>query len=499
MDNCAGGISVALKRPRSAVQGGLFQQRAANEPTRKPEGLSFDAQPRIPPGVGRSAIESRPSRKSREFPYSARMNAPSILPASDDRTRTIMRTAWLAVMLLWPVAMLNYLDRQMLASMKFSVMTDIADVATDANWGLMLGQFKWVYAFLSPLGGFIADRFGRRTTIVCSLFAWSVVTWITGNATTYQDLLWTRTLMGVSEAFYIPAALALITDFHGPRTRSRAIGLHQTAIYVGVMAGGFGGYVADAQDFGWRFAFHAAGIVGILYAIPLAFSLREAPRAVAIENAASKSEEPRASIRAVSRELLTSGPFLLLVACFTLPAIAGWVVRDWMPAILKEQFGIGQGMAGVSATLYLTIGMLVGVVIGGWMADRWSRITPRGRAYTSAVGIALLVPALFGVGNAGTLVVAVAFLAIFGLGWGLFDCNNMPILSQIARPHLRATGYGIMNFVSISCGGFADWGFGLMRDEGYPLNGIFAAYAALALVSVGLMVWIAKTLPARSA
>jgi MFS family permease len=166
-----------------------------------------------------------------------------------------------------------------------------------------------------------------------------------------------------------------------------------------------------------------------------------------------------------------------------------------MPAILKQQFNIGQGVAGVSATLYLTIAMLVGVAIGGVLADRWSRITHRGRAFTSALGILLLVPALFGVGNAGTLAVAVAFLALFGLGWGLFDCNNMPILCQIARPGLRATGYGIMNLVSISCGGLADWAFGRMRDAGWPLNASFAAFAAMALVAVGLMLWVARLLP----
>jgi MFS family permease len=195
---------------------------------------------------------------------------------------------------------------------------------------------------------------------------------------------------------------------------------------------------------------------------------------------------------------VTSLPFMLLVACFTLPALAGWIVRDWMPAILKQEFGLGQGAAGVSATLYTTIAMMVGVAVGGVMADRWSRTTPRGRAYTSALGIALLVPALFGVGNAASLVVAVAFLALFGLGWGLFDCNNMPILCQLVSPRSRATGYGIMNFVSIGCGGLADWGFGVMRDAGLPLNLCFAAFASLALVAVGLMLWIARTIRAST-
>src|SRR3954471_3429651 len=155
-------------------------------------------------------------------------------------------TAWRVVALLWPVALLNYLDRQMLAAMKFSVMADLTDIATDANWGFMLGQCKWVYAFLSPVGGYVADWFSRRATICGSLFVWSAVTWWTGHVTSYQELLRARSLMGIREAFYIPAGLALITDYHAGQTRSRAVGLHQMAIYAGVILGGFGGYVADA-------------------------------------------------------------------------------------------------------------------------------------------------------------------------------------------------------------------------------------------------------------
>ena len=237
---------------------------------------------------------------------------------------SLCRTAWLVVALLWPVALLNYLDRQMLASMKFSVMADIPSVGSEANWGRMLGQFKWVYAFLSPVGGYIADRFSRRYTICGSLFVWSAVTWATGHVTTYDGLLLTRSLMGISEAFYIPAALALIADYHAGHTRSRAVGLHQMAIYVGVIIGGFSGYVADAPTLGWRLAFDACGIAGIIYAVPLALLLRDAPKSGATDAITA----PRTSVVRSAKELLGNGSFILLVLYFTLPAIAGWVVRD---------------------------------------------------------------------------------------------------------------------------------------------------------------------------
>lgn len=397
---------------------------------------------------------------------------------------TLVRAAWLVVLLLWPVALLNYLDRQMLASMKYSVMADIPSIGTEANWGFMLGQFKWVYAFLSPIGGYVADRFSRRWTICGSLFVWSAVTWWTGHVRSYDELLLARSLMGISEAFYIPAALALIADYHTGHTRSRAVGLHQMAIYCGVIVGGLGGYVADSPTLGWRFAFDACGVFGMCYALPLVFLVRDAPQAEAVAVA------PRASPVHAAGQLFSNLSFILLVLYFTLPALAGWVVRDWMPAILKQQFQIGQGHAGVAATLYWQAAAIVGAVLGGWLADRWMRRGERGRIFVSALGMSLLVPAIFGLGYAGSLGVAVAFLLLFGLGWGFFDCNNMPILCQIVRPELRATGYGVMNMVSISCGGLADWGFGSLRDRQVPLHLIFGVFASVAMLSVVLVLLI---------
>jgi len=401
-----------------------------------------------------------------------------------------LRYAWFVVVLLFPVALLNYLDRQMLATMRVSMVEDIPSIANKADWGMVLACFKWTYAVLSPFGGFIADRVSRRHVIGASLLVWSAVTWWTGHVATFHELMAARALMGVSEAFYIPAALALIADYHPGLTRSRAVGVHQTGIYVGQILGGFAGYVADSPEHGWRWAFTTCGLVGVVYAMPLFAILRNPVRPA-----------PDAVTQVVSgnvfRGLLTNRNFILLVLYFTLPAIAGWVVRDWMPDILKEKFGLGQGRAGVSAILVVQFGALVGALLGGTLADRWMRTSPRGRIFTSAIGTLLLLPALFSVGYAGTLAVAILGLSIFGLGWGFFDCNNMPILCQVARSEWRATGYGIMNLVSISCGGFGDWAFGALRDRHVPLNLIFGVFAGVALLSV-VIVLLIKAEPNQS-
>ena len=404
--------------------------------------------------------------------------------------RKALRTAWLVVALLWPVALLNYLDRQLLASMKTSVMESIPSIGTQENWGYMLGQFKWVYAAFSPLGGLLADRLGRQWVICGSLFVWSAVTWWTGHVTSYQELLQARSAMGISEACYIPAALALISDHHTGATRSRAVGLHQMAIYCGVILGGFGGYVADDPRLGWRSAFDACGIVGMAYALPLALLLRDGVRTTA------ERDDSGTGVFSTLAALLANPSFILLVLYFTLPALAGWVVRDWMPSILKERFAIGQGQAGVSATLYWQLAAIAGAAGGGWLADRWMERSQRGRINTSALGMTLIVVALFGTalafgdGGGGSLGAAIAALVVFGLGWGLFDINNMPILCQIAPPRQRATGYGLMNMVSIACGGLADWGFGGLRDRGVPLAVIFSGFATCAIVSVILVLLI---------
>ncbi len=401
-----------------------------------------------------------------------------------DEENDLRKTAWRVVTLLFPVALLNYLDRQMLASMKDSVMQGLPDIVTEARWGMLGAVFKWVYAGLSPVGGFLADRSSKRWMVITSLAVWSAVTWATGHVHNYEQMLWTRALMGISEACYIPAALALIADFHTGPTRSRATGVHQMGIYAGIALGGFSGMVAESSH-GWRAAFDWCGAFGVVYAFVLMFTLRDLPKAKR-----DVGMKPAISALPVLRELFSKGAFILLVLYFTLPALAGWVVKDWMPPILRKMFNMGQGTSGMWATLPVTIASFAGVLLGGVIADAWMKATPRGRIFASAVGMVMCIPALLGVGYAPSLFVAIVCLVVFGIGWGFFDCNNMPILCQIVRPELRATGYGIMNFVSISAGAFATWQVGALRDAGHSPSLIFSICAVAAALSVALVLLI---------
>lgn len=404
------------------------------------------------------------------------------------------RLAWLCVFLLVPVALLNYLDRQMLATMKLSVMQDVPSIITESNWGMLLGTFKWTYAVVSLFVGAIAWRVGHVKLIACSLFVWSLTTWGTGHCETYHQLLVVRGLMGFSEACYIPTALAFIATIHSGASRSKAIGLHQIGIYTGVILGAFSGYAADVPQIGWRTAFSIAGIVGIVYAVPLYYLLQKWSRR--IDQQTETSSQPRGSGYTGLWQL----SFFLMILYFTLPALAGWVIRDWMPAILKKEFTLSQGAAGVHAVLYFQCAAIVSAIIGGTLADKWVVRNTRGRIYTSAIGMSLLVPALIGVGFATStgsgishdhrLWLCIGSLVLFGCGWGFFDCNNMPILCQILPENSRATGYGILNFFSISCGGLADWLFGVLKDRGVSNHTIFSLFGLIAIVSVILILCI---------
>ena len=251
--------------------------------------------------------------------------------------RTSCSSAWLVVALLWPVALLNYLDRQMLATMGLSIKADIVALQSAEKFGQLMAIFMWVYAFCSPLGGFIADRLNRKWLIVFSLGIWSGVTLLMGTASNFEYLYYLRAIMGVSEAFYIPAGLALIADYHPGPTRSLAVGIHMSGIYMGQALGGVGGWVA--QEISWRAAFASCGVIGVVYALVLVMFLREKRGQTAPQPRSRPSAQGTGSVHWLG--------YVILLLCFALPSLPGWAVKNWLPTLLQDRFAMAQAPSGL--------------------------------------------------------------------------------------------------------------------------------------------------------
>jgi predicted MFS family arabinose efflux permease len=289
--------------------------------------------------------------------------------------------------------------------------------------------------------------------------------------------------MGISEACYLPAALALIAQRHGPATRSLAVGIHQSGLYVGMIFGGaLGGWAG--QRYGWRMPFLVLGAAGIAYVGILALFLRRSDPAPA----------PSPQSPAPFRALLRIPGFLAMTAVFSAMAIANWLVYTWLPLYLYERFRMTLTEAGFTATFYIQGASFAGILAGGWLADRWSAITPRGRIYTQAGGLLLASPFLFVLGYTGARAVLIAALILFGLGRGFYDCNTMPVLADAAGDRLRSTGYGIFNLCGCIAGGIVAALAGALK-EAIGLAAAFQLAAAILAASAVLLLLRVSSAP----
>ena len=393
---------------------------------------------------------------------------------------------WIVVGLLWVVALLNYMDRQMLSTMRDSMCVDIVELEQAANFGRLMAVFLWIYGFMSPVAGMIADRLNRKWLIVGSLFVWSFVTLMMGFCTTFEQVYALRALMGVSEALYIPAGLSLITDYHQKETRSLAVGIHMTGLYIGQALGGFGATLAHAYS--WEQTFQGFGWVGILYSLVLIVCLRDKKEHVVQKVAINQAgENPAlAAVKGVGM-LLTNIAFWIILLYFATPSLPGWATKNWLPTLFAENLQIDMAQAGPLSTFTIAISSFFGVIIGGLLSDRWVQRNIRGRVYTGAIGSALTIPALVLLGFGHSLPAIIGGGLCFGLGFGIFDANNMPILCQFVSARYRATAYGILNMTGVFAGAAITSISGNSTDAG-KLGHDFAMLAGLVAVALRIQV-----------
>jgi MFS transporter, Spinster family, sphingosine-1-phosphate transporter len=309
------------------------------------------------------------------------------------------------------------------------------------------------------------------------------VTLATAHARGFTDLLLARACMGISEACYLPAGLALVAAYHSERTRSKATGLHQSGSYAGTILGGLaGGWIG--QSYGWRSVFGVLGAIGVIYSLVVALGIRDSQ-----SPATPLIFREKLPLRAALRELLSLNGFGMMTLAFGAVSVGDWAVYTWMPVYLYERFHMSLAQAGFSATFYLKGGGFLGLLLGGALADWWSSRSPRGRLYSQSLGLIGAAPFLFFSGLTDSSVLLVVALAVYGFGKGMYDSNVMPVLCQVAHPGVRSTGYGVFNMTGCLAGGAVAAIAGALKNSfglggTIQVAGILLACAGLALLRI---------------
>jgi len=382
---------------------------------------------------------------------------------------------WAAVALLWVVCFFNYADRQAIYSVFPLLKAEMG--LTDVQLGIVGASFMWVYAAAAPLAGIVGDRFPRKTVIIAGLIFWSAITVATALSTRYSHLVICRALEGLGEAFYFPASMSMLSDYHGRDTRSRAMAIHQSSVYAGTIAGGTAAGVMG-QALGWRSSFYLFGTLGMLLGLALVVWLREPAR--------SEPPAPGSSPVAGVGTVLKTPMVLILIMVFVGANFVAAIVLTWMPSFLNRKFGMSLAAAGFSSTFYLQIASVLGVLSGGVLADRLVRRRPGGRVMTQAIGLMAAVPFVFITG--WTLSVPVLVLALAGFGYfkGLYDANIWASLHDVVPAHVRATAVGVMNAFGWVGAGFAPIAIAL-ASERYGMSAAISASSIVYLLAGSLL------------
>lgn len=382
----------------------------------------------------------------------------------------------------------------MLVTMRSSVIDSIP--MTEAEFGLLTSVFLWVYAGLSPIAGFLADRFKRSHVIIVSLFVWSLVTWLTGHASTFNELLFYRALMGISEAFYIPAALALIVDYHSGKTQSFATGIHIAGVMLGQSLGFIGGWMAE--QYSWSLAFNSFGVFGVGYAIILIFFLRDPERKSIETHVDNMSDAERKGVKEsfwkVLKVIFSKPAYVYLLLFWGVLGLVSWMISAWLPTYYQEEFSLSQTQAGLYATAYLYPLAIIGAVLSGIITDKWSVKNKYARILVPMIGLSIAAPCVFMASYTSVFVLAVVFFMVYGLSRMSVDNNLMPIMCYFIENKHRATAYGIMNMFNMLVGGLGIYLIGVMRDLNIEIALIYQIAALSLLLSVLVLYFVKKAI-----
>jgi sugar phosphate permease len=391
---------------------------------------------------------------------------------------------WAVVAMLWWISVFNYADRQAINSV-FPLLEKELGLSM-VQLGLLGSAFAWVYGLSGFFAGFLVDRMSRKKAILGGLYAWSIICMSTAFSRGFNMLFALRAAEGLGETIYYPASMSMVSDYHGKETRSRAIGLHQTSVYAGTIAGGFfAGLIG--QHYGWRWSFIVFGGLGVLLGFVLNKFLREPKRG---QSDLTEHEATSASLNlAQFFQLLKRTPTMLcLMGAFMCSNFVAVVLLTWMPKFLYDRFHMGLAVAGLTATIFVQLASVLGSITGGWLADFLRKKTPRGRILVQAAGVLCGAPFVAWCGMTRSVMALIIALTCWGFCKGMYDANIFASLFDVVRPEARGTAAGFLNSVGwLGGGGSAPVLIGwIARDRG--LSAGITAASTVYLLACALLV-----------
>lgn len=395
---------------------------------------------------------------------------------------------WWVVGMLWLISFFNYADRQAIFSVFPLIQREMR--LTPVQLGLLGSAFAWVYGLAAPVAGTVVDRVTRKTAIIGGLHAWSLICIATVLSRNFRHLFFWRAMEGLGETFYFPASMSLISDYHGTQTRSRAMGLHQTSVYVGTIGGGFFAGIIG-QYYGWRLSFVVFGGLGILLGFVLSRFLLEPVRGAAdlADLAGSKTSLARRtnlSLGAFLGLAFRTPTLLCLMGAFMCANFVAVVLLSWMPTFLYEKFTMSLAMAGLTATIFVQLASMAGAPIGGWLADRWRRRSPRGRLLVQTLGVLGGAPFVALCGLTSSVAMVMVALTFWGFFKGLYDANIFASAFEVVRPEARGRAAGFMNAIGwLAGGGSAPVVIGLIAER--ESLGLAIALASTVYLAAGVL------------